>query len=340
MKLCIVALAALAAAACARIETVVAELPPMTQGPSIWIDTDAACGVGFATDVDDCLALFALTRHYEHGIVAISTTYGNASREKVDLVLGELAPLWSEEFGSVPIFISGARHRGDCQRNEAAFALRRALKRQPATIVALGPLTNVACALAAEPAIANRIERLIFVGGARPGHVFHPADGAPGAILFGHGPIARDLNVQLDPEAVKAVLASGIPITLTPYDLATQTSLGEDAIDRFSLNGALASEIAIRARPWLRTWRTMVGREGFYPFDLMAAVAVVTPEALACADVPARVAADRAISGNRFGPERLLVGPVAFQTGEARNVQWCDRLITHSAPFDLLGIAS
>lgn len=39
-------------------------------------------------------------------------------------------------------------------------------------------------------------------------------------MLFGHGPIFRDLNAVLDPQAVSVVLASGIPRVLVPYTAA------------------------------------------------------------------------------------------------------------------------
>jgi purine nucleosidase len=292
----------------------------------VWIDTDAACGLSATTDVDDCLALLAFARNRDVRIVGLSTTFGNAKRRGVDRVIAGLAPLWRAEFADPPPIYPGAKARGDCADNIAAAALDEALQSGPLTIIALGPLTNLACVLHTDPQAARTITRLVFVGGARAGHVFHPAEGARGAMLFGHGPIARDLNVQLDPRAVALVLASGIAITLTPYDLARQVEVDDAMLKALAAKGALSRAVATAAEPWLATWRGAIGRDGFYPFDAMAALAALAPRTLHCRSEPARVTADRAISGSRFGPQRLIVGAVDWAAQPARAVSWCDRI--------------
>jgi hypothetical protein len=64
-------------------------------------------------------------------------------------------------------------------------------------VVALGPLTNLAAVLDARPELRSRVARVVAVMGRRPGHVFHPAEGAGGGLLFGHGPVFRDFNFDL-----------------------------------------------------------------------------------------------------------------------------------------------
>ena len=44
------------------------------------------------------------------------------------------------------------------------------------------------------------VVRLVSVMGRRPGHIFHPSEGEGDGILFGHGPVFRDLNFDLDRE--------------------------------------------------------------------------------------------------------------------------------------------
>lgn len=51
-------------------------------------------------------------------------------------------------------------------------------------------------------------------------------------MLFGHGPIFRDLNAALDPQAVAVVLASGIPLVLIPYTAARQVLMTGSNLDR------------------------------------------------------------------------------------------------------------
>jgi purine nucleosidase len=188
-------------------------------------------------------------------------------------------------------------------------------------------MTNIACMLADRPSRAERIVRVVAVMGARSGHVFHPSEDRRAEAILGHGPVMRDLKVQLDPQAVASVLRSGAPLTLVPYEVAREVEIGSDDLDRLAERGALGSELAQQARPWLSMWQRVIGREGFYPFDLLAVAQVLRPDALMCSPLPARVTADRAISGNAFGPQRLLVGSLPWKADDASvAVQWCNQL--------------
>jgi inosine-uridine nucleoside N-ribohydrolase len=97
----------------------------------------------------------------------------------------------------------------------AAPALIRSLAgsaARPITIVTLGPLTNIAEALQADPSLVARIERIVAMAGAVdvPGNVSLGAEGAP--------PLPAEWNVYADPTAADLVFRSGIPITLVPLD--------------------------------------------------------------------------------------------------------------------------
>lgn len=86
----------------------------------------------------------------------------------------------------------------------------------PITVVALGPPTNLAIALEADPGLATKIARIVEMGGAVgvTGNVATDPDGAG-------TPGPAEWNVYADPAAADAVFRSGIPITLVPLD-ATQ----------------------------------------------------------------------------------------------------------------------
>ena len=74
--------------------------------------------------------------------------------------------------------------------------------------------------------------------GRRPGHRFHPSENrVTGGMLFGHGPIFRDLNAVLDPQTALIVLASGILVVLVPYTAARQVSITGNNLDRVALAG-------------------------------------------------------------------------------------------------------
>jgi pyrimidine-specific ribonucleoside hydrolase len=81
----------------------------------------------------------------------------------------------------------------------------------PTTVLTLGPLTNLAALLAAEPEIVSAIDEVVVMGGALdvPGNVQLPAE--PGADV-------AEWNIYVDPMAARTVLESSVPITLVPLD--------------------------------------------------------------------------------------------------------------------------
>ena len=304
----------------------------------VWIDADAACGTGKRRDPDDCLAVLALAGAQHIEIAGISTVFGNASVSESDQVMRALV----EELGiyagrpvsaALPVFkgcgAPGQKCLEDGGSLDAQAALRRALQRGTLDVVALGPLTNLAGLLSREPALASRITRVIAVMGRRPGHRFHPSENrATGAMLLGHGPIFRDLNAVLDPQAVSVVLASGIPVVLVPYTAARQVSLTGSDLDRIALTGPAGRWVAERSRAWLEFWRSEAGLDGFYPFDLMAAAYVRDPLNFGCARVTAWVGDDALLPWFGGGPALLVAQQTGLPTSATPTAQalYCDQV--------------
>ena len=73
------------------------------------------------------------------------------------------------------------------------------------TLVAIGPLTNIALALRQEPRIAKNVKEVFIMGGA----IRHEGNTTPLA----------EFNTYVDPHAAHMVFHSGMPITLTPLDV-------------------------------------------------------------------------------------------------------------------------
>ena len=77
------------------------------------------------------------------------------------------------------------------------------------TVIATGPMTNLAEALAADPSLRSKIERIVTMAGAVD---------VPGNVDLGSGPLPAEWNVYADPTAWDLVLRSGIPMMVIPLD--------------------------------------------------------------------------------------------------------------------------
>ncbi len=304
----------------------------------VWIDADAACGTGKRRDPDDCLALLSLANAPHIDIVGISTVFGNAPVSEADQVMRTLVQELGTYAGhpgpaTLPVFKGCGAAAQNCLYDggslDAQAALRQALQRATLDVVALGPLTNLAAVLAKEPALSRRITRVIAVMGRRPGHRFHPSENrATGAMLFGHGPIFRDLNAVLDLQAVSVVLASGIPVILIPYTAARHVSMTGSDLDRVARTGPAGRWVAERSRAWLEFWRSEAGLDGFYPFDLMAAAYLRDSTHFGCARVTAWVGDDALLPWFGGGPALLVAqqpGLPASGTAATEGL-YCDRV--------------
>ena len=296
----------------------------------LWIDADAACGTGRRRDPDDCLALLSLGNATGVDIVGISTVFGNAPVSETDAVMRALVgEMQAQRHRVLPVFKGCGAAAQRCLQDDGSLdaqaALRRALQAGSLDYVALGPLSNLAAVLELEPALATRVTRVIAVMGRRTGHRFHPSENRSiGAMLFGHGPIFRDLNAVLDPRAVSLVLSSGIPMVLVPYTAARQVSMTSSDLDRVAGMGRAGRWVAERSRQWLAFWQTEVGLDGFYPFDLMAAAYLRDPARFRCARVMAWVGDDALLPWFGGGPTLLVAQTEIPASASAAEALYCD----------------
>jgi pyrimidine-specific ribonucleoside hydrolase len=76
---------------------------------------------------------------------------------------------------------------------------------EPVTLIALGPLTNVAALLAAAPRTAAKLERIVLMGG--------------GARILGNTTPTAEFNIWFDPDAASRVFAGGVPVTMVGLDV-------------------------------------------------------------------------------------------------------------------------
>lgn len=120
---------------------------------------------------------------------------------------------------------------------DAADAIARLICDNPGeiTLVAIGPLTNVALAMERYPEMVEAVQEIAIMGG-----------------VFALDDYIKDTNFGLDPEAAHKVLNSGANITLVPMDVTTQTLMTHSDLDRIArLNTPLARFVTETFRPWM-----------------------------------------------------------------------------------------
>lgn len=295
---------------------------PASAATRVWIDTDPACGTGPANDADDCIALLYLLSHPGLEVVGISTSFGNTSVGEATSIARTMARL----SGTTARVREGAKQAlSDLHDNKttASAAMADALAKKKLTILALGPLTNLAVVLRHNPSLENHVERIYALMGRAPGHVFHPAEGATGA-MFAHGPIFTDFNFAKDPQAAALVMQSGAPVTLVPYVTGIRHAITDDDLRTLSRMGDFASWVSRRSWGWLGFWKRYMGRSSFAPFDLVMAVAAAEHGSADCTREHIVIRQDKAIN-SWGGPLSLLFAGPRASPG-SREVSVCRSL--------------
>lgn len=254
---------------------------PSPEAPlRVWLDTDAGCGEGSRVDVDDCFALAVALFAPEFRVVGISTTYGNVPLASAESVTRDLLAVIDAAGGAPPDVYQGAAGPGESQ-SMGPKALAHMLAQGPLTVLALGPLTNVAAVLQAHPNLASNLVEVIFVGGKRPGQWMHP----------GHNHLLTfsDFNVAQDPSAVERVIEAGVPVTLIPFEAALEVVISPADLGQLATTGKIGQWLVDRSGEWMRLWRRGAGREGFVPFDNAAVLYAIDPSLLECVPVNAEL---------------------------------------------------
>jgi inosine-uridine nucleoside N-ribohydrolase len=169
---------------------------------------------------------------------------------------------------------------------DAAAALTQEITTspQPVTIVALGPLTNLAEALLATPSLAGKIARIVIMGGALrvAGNIREVNPRIDNSVA--------EWNIFCDPYAADVVFQSGAPITLVPLDATNQAPLSDAFVQRLASGPATpASQFVLRA---IRRIQPMLRGQTFYLWDPLAAVVAVQEDIAMGEQVRLRVCQD------------------------------------------------
>ncbi len=214
------------------------------------------------TGVDDAIAMVLAMNSPEFEIEAITTVAGNApilQCTRNSLLITELIEPWTPPpvaHGACEPLIHSLIIAPEVHGHDGLGGLLNSLPTphhtmdtRPAvelltaiphdgpddvTLIATGPLTNLAVALRADPVAMAAYRRIVIMGGAF-------------AVPGNTGPFA-EFNFYVDPDAASEVLASGLNVTLLPLDVTTSTALTRRALESLVKSGG-RTNIPAQARP-------------------------------------------------------------------------------------------
>ena len=205
----------------------------------IIIDTDPG--------IDDAVAIAISLFSEEFDVKLLTSVMGNVSVQKttnnilkllkffgknIPVAIGANKPLIREITDASNVHGESGMDGYDFEEGDqkliandhAVNAIYKVLKvaKEKVTIIAIGPLTNIALLLKLYPEINNKIEELVLMGG---------------STARGNKGVMSEFNIHVDPEAAKIVLNSGIKIVVAPLDVGLKALLyPEDTSKIKSLN--------------------------------------------------------------------------------------------------------
>lgn len=226
---------------------------PRTNSPSFWIDTDVALGASHG-DVDDGFALAAVlgaARRGDVSIAGISTVFGNISAWTAE----ECARRLCLAAGlTIPVVRGAGAPRETTEAAQSIAAL------EEGSILALGPLTNVAAACRRDPELPARAT-LAVVGG-------NLSSRGPLPPLWPH-----EFNLTRDPAAAREVFSQPWRSQiLYPLDVVSRLRVGRERLAEIAAVSPLGDLLARGSRRWLARSRWLHPRRGFPVWDLPAAL--------------------------------------------------------------------
>ncbi len=230
----------------------------------ILLDTD------IGSDIDDAFALALVLNSPELDLLGVTTVSGDAEAR------ARLAAKMLEDAGrlDVPV-VAGASSKPlpiqQCRLADnfkspsllplaAEDFLESEIKRRPGeiTVVAIGPLTNVAALLKKYPDAAKEIKQIVLMGG---------------SIERGYAPDSKpeaEYNIKMDPAAAQAVFTSGVPILMAPLDVTAMLQLDAAARHRiFTHLSPVTNDLTLLYHLWNNETPTL--------FDPMAVALLIGP---------------------------------------------------------------
>ena len=239
--------------------------------------------------IDDALAILLLAASPEIHLEAITVTHGNTTVDKCTrnaLQLAELIGLsvpiarGASEPLVKPLSVAEETH-GDGGlgyallpltekkpvEKHAADLIIELIEKHPGeiTILAIGPLTNIALAIHRKPSIIKQIKNIVSMAGA----IHFPGNATPDS----------EYNVFCDPEAFDIVLRSGVDLTIVPLDVTYKCLFTKSHMDRIkTANPEIRKFIDDSTRFYMEFHDEYQDIDGCAINDPLAAAILIKPE--------------------------------------------------------------
>jgi inosine-uridine nucleoside N-ribohydrolase len=219
----------------------------------VWIDSDNALGSAFG-DIDDAFAIATLLRS---GLptFALASVFGNTFES---LCYRNHLSLINLLGSPIPVFHGATTW---WQKDSGAARQLRAITHDY-RILAIGPLSTIKQALRRDPRGLSCVKEIVFLG--TNFRFRFPVTGF------------TDFNVWKDRAALRTVLASTIPLTIVPCDVARQLRATRKLVNE--IPGKLGNFLSRDARRWFIRAKILKASNTIPVWDLTAAMYVLHPE--------------------------------------------------------------
>ncbi len=293
------------------------------------MSTSAPRKVIYDTDpgVDDAMALYYALAHPGIEIVGITTTFGNVTVEQaatnalyLSALAGRAVPVtrgaarpWVKPGEAPPAHIHGADGLGNLPqraphglvldpRPSAQFIVDMA-RAHPGeiTLVAVGPLGNLALALEIEPQLPKLLRAVVIMGGT----VIEPGNVSPVA----------EANIWNDPHAADRVFCAGFALTMVGLDVTHQVILPVTLFKQLAghhrhiATDTLHHAVAFYANFYSDLYPHVAAIHGCFGHDVLAFVALTDPRLFQTESGALRVAVDGLAQGQTMLKRKSIPYP-------------------------------
>jgi len=199
----------------------------------------------------------------------------------------------------VDIYLKKLYQQGKGRDSEVVFTDCLTHTNRPMTIIGTGPVTHIAKVLQ-DSALRKKVEEVIVMAGAVqvPGNV--EENGHDGS---------AEWNVYADAPAFKALLDTGVPITMIPLDVTNQAPVTREFLARLDAQSELSKASLLASSLW-----GLVKGFSYYFWDTITTAAAIRPEIFVFKDM--RI--DVSTSGKNLGKtSQVLFGGRKVQVANA-----------------------